>query len=157
MPCMQLLSEIYLMYQTGQQINGVAENTRQICCIHSLIITSVTTGFRRFARCRMHPAKATLHLAKLLPGATLGKEPSAKNQSANIFLPGAFYRTPGKDFAECKPGTRQRKVVVTAPAPSSLALPGRHPAKIFFLFFFIISLPGVVPRGHPAKRFLFFS
>jgi len=95
-------------------------------------------------------------------------------------LPGAFYRALGKDFAECKPGTPQRKVVVTAPAPSSLALPGAmsDPGKDFFNFFFkfslpgavpggtrqtifyfflIISLPGVAPRGHPAKSFLFFS
>jgi hypothetical protein len=39
-------------------------------------------------------------------------------------LPGVFYRARDKDFAECKSGTRQRKVVVTAPAPSALALPG---------------------------------
>ena len=141
---------------------------------------TATTGFRRFAGCRMHPAKATLHSAKPLPGAALDKEPPAKSLSAKIFLPGVFYRASGKDFAECKPGTRQRKVVVTAPAPSSLALPGaiseapgkdffnfffkfslpgavpgRHPAKMF-LFFFIISLPGVSPRGHPAKSFFIF-
>jgi hypothetical protein len=38
-----------------------------------------TTGFRRFAGCRKHPAKATLHSAKPLPGAALGKEPPAKS------------------------------------------------------------------------------
>ena len=76
-----------------------------------------------------------------------------------ISLPGAFYRAPGKDFAECKSGTRQIKVVVTAPAPSSLALPGaisEAPGKDFFNFFFKFSLPGVVPGRHPAKMFLFF-
>jgi hypothetical protein len=52
-----------------------------------------------------------------LPGAALGKEPPAKSQPAKISLPGAFYRAPGKDFAECKPGIRQRKVAVTAPTP----------------------------------------
>jgi hypothetical protein len=59
-------------------------------------------------------------------------------------LPGAFYRAPGKDFAECKSGTRQRKVVVTAPAPSTLALSGamsEAPDKDF-LFFFKFSLLG---------------
>ena len=40
---------------------------------------AITTGFRRFAGCRMHPAKATLHSAKPLPGAELGKEPPAKS------------------------------------------------------------------------------
>jgi len=38
-----------------------------------------TTGFRRFAGCRMHSAKDTLHSAKPLPGAALGKEPPAKS------------------------------------------------------------------------------
>jgi hypothetical protein len=41
--------------------------------------TAITTGFRRFAGCRKHPAKTTLHSAKPLPGAALGKEPPAKN------------------------------------------------------------------------------
>jgi hypothetical protein len=73
-------------------------------------------------------------------------------------LPGAFYRALGKDFAECKPGTRQRKVVVTAPAPSSLALPGamsEAPGKDFFNFFsnFLCQVPR---REAPGKDFLFF-
>ena len=38
-----------------------------------------TTGFRRFAGYRMHPANATLHSAKRLSGAALDKEPPAKN------------------------------------------------------------------------------
>jgi hypothetical protein len=68
-----------------------------------------------------------------LPGAALDKKPPA-----NISLSGAFYRALGKDFAECKPGTRQRKVVVTAPAPSALGLPGamsEAPDKDFLIFF----------------------
>ena len=111
---------------------------------------SKRTGFRRFAGCRMHPAKATLHSAKSL---------RQKISRQRFSLSGAFYRAPGKDFAECKPGTRQRKVVVTAPAPSSLALPGaisEAPGKDFFNFFFKFSLPGAVPGRHPAKMFLFF-
>jgi len=55
-----------------------------------------------------------LHPAKPLPGAAPGKEPPAT---------GAFYRAPGKDFAESKYGPRQRKVTVTAPVPSVLSLP----------------------------------
>jgi hypothetical protein len=45
----------------------------------------------------------------------LGKDPPAKNTSAKKSLPSVFYRALGKDFAECNLGTRQRKVVVTAP------------------------------------------
>jgi len=73
-------------------------------------------------------------------------------------LPGAFYRALGKDFAECKPGTRQRKVVVTAPAPSSLALPGamsEAPGKDFFNFFsnFLCRVPC---RGGTRQRCFYF-
>jgi hypothetical protein len=78
-----------------------------------------------------------LHSAKPLPGAALGKEPPTKSQSAKISLPGAFYQAPDKDFAECKPGTRQRKVTITAPAPSAFGLPGamsETPDKDFLFF-----------------------
>jgi hypothetical protein len=71
-------------------------------------------------------------------------------------LPGAFYRAPGKDFAECKSGTRQRKVAVTAPAPSAFDLPGamsEAPGKVFLNYFFIFYLPSVLPG---AKIFYFF-
>jgi hypothetical protein len=49
-----------------------------------------------------------------LPSVTLGKEHSAKISSANGSLPSAFFRTLGKDFAECqkalgKKNTRQIK------------------------------------------------
>jgi hypothetical protein len=114
-----------------------------------------TTGFRRFAGCRKHLAKATLHSAKPLPGAALGKEPPAKSQSAKISFPGAFYRAPGKDFAECKPDTRQRKMAVTAPAPSAFGLPGamsEAPGKDF-LFFFQIFFVECPAERHPAKIF----
>jgi len=65
---------------------------------------------------------------------TLGKDPPAKNWPAKISLLGAFYRAPGKDFAESKHSLRQRKVTITAPAPSVLfcrELCQRHPANIF--------------------------
>jgi hypothetical protein len=97
-----------------------------------------------------------LHSAKLLPGAALGKEPPAKSQSAKISLPGAFYRAPGKDFAACKLGTRQRKMAVTAPAPSALGLPGamsEAPGKDFFYFFFKFSLPSALPGGTRQRFF----
>jgi hypothetical protein len=101
-------------------------------------IQSITTGFRRFARCRKHLANATLQSVKHLPGVALGKEPPTKSQSAKISLLGVFYRAPGKGFAECKPGTRQRKVAVTVPAPSVLGLPGvmlEAPGKKILIFF----------------------
>jgi hypothetical protein len=47
-------------------------------------------------------AKAILHSAKALPSVTLGKEHSAKISSAKGSLPSAFFRTLGKDFAECQ-------------------------------------------------------
>jgi hypothetical protein len=88
----------------------------------------ITTGFGRFARSRKLPEK----------GAAPGKEPPAKNWPAKISLPGGFYRTPGKDFAESKHNPRQRKVTITAPAPSVLSLPGavsETPNKDFLNFF----------------------
>jgi hypothetical protein len=53
-------------------------------------------------------------------------------------LPEAFYRAPGKDFAESKHNPWQRKVTVTAPAPLVLFLPGavsETPGKDFLIFF----------------------
>jgi hypothetical protein len=99
------------------------------CCTPNLH----TTGFRRFVGSRKHPAKATLHSAKPLPGVALGKEPSTK-----ISLLGAFYRAPDKDFAKSKPGPRQNKwsswhrlrqpLLCQAPCQ-------RHPTKFFLIFF----------------------
>ena len=40
---------------------------------------AVTTGFRFFAECLSHSAKANLHSAKPLPSAVFGKEHTAKN------------------------------------------------------------------------------
>jgi len=80
------------------------------------------------------PGKGYFTLTKPLPGVASGKDPPAKNWPAKISLPRAFYRTPGKDFAESKHSPRQRKVTITAPAPSVLFLPGavsETPGKIF--------------------------
>jgi hypothetical protein len=46
-----------------------------------------------------------------MPSVTLGKEHSAKISSAKGSLPSAFFRTLGKDFAECQKNTRQRKTL----------------------------------------------
>jgi hypothetical protein len=76
--------------------------------------------------------------AKPLPSVALGKEPPVKNASAKNSLPSAFYRALGKDFAECKHGSRQRKVTVTAPVPSAHALPSvmlEALGKDFLIFF----------------------
>ena len=61
------------------------------------VVVVFTTGFRRFAECLMHSAKATLPSAKPLPRAALGKEPPVKNLSAKNSLPSAFYRALGKE------------------------------------------------------------
>jgi hypothetical protein len=65
----------------------------------------------------MYSAKAIMSSVKPLSSAALGKEPPAKNASAKNSLPSAFY------WAECKLGSRQRKVTVTALAPSAHAFP----------------------------------
>ena len=74
-----------------------------------------TIGFRFFAECLRHLAKAKLHSAKPLPSAALGKEHTAKNWSAKPSLPSVFYRHSAKKndrhgagpvdggFAECQP------------------------------------------------------
>jgi hypothetical protein len=49
-------------------------------------------------------AKAILHSAKALPSVTLGKKHSAKGS-----LPSAFFRTLGKDFAECQKALGKEK------------------------------------------------
>jgi len=120
---------------------------------------TITTGFRHFAECLMHSAKATLSSAKPLPRAALGKEPPIKNPSAKNSLPSAFYRALGKVFAECSLGTRQGKVTVTAPVALAHALPSAMSevlGKDFLIFFFKISLPSALPGRHSAKNFLIF-
>ena len=44
-----------------------------------IIIVPKGTGFRFFAECLRHSAKAILHSAKPLPSAALGKAHTAKN------------------------------------------------------------------------------
>jgi hypothetical protein len=92
---------------------------------------------------------------KPLPSAALGKEPPAKNASANNSLSSDFYRALGKYFAECKLGSRQRKVTMMAPASSTHALPSAMLEALGkdFLIFFIISLPSALPGRHSAKIF----
>ena len=70
------------MDRSERDINYVGPNTDR----------PITTGFRRFAECLMHSAKATLPSAKPLPRAALGKEPPIKNPSAKNSLPSAFCR-----------------------------------------------------------------
>jgi hypothetical protein len=68
-----------------------------------------TTGIAFFAECLIHSAKAILHSAKHLPSVTLGKEHSAKISSAKGSLPSVFFRTLGKDFAECQKALGKEK------------------------------------------------
>ena len=107
----------------------------------------------------MHPAKATLHSAKPLPGAALGKEPPAKSKSAKISLPGAFIGHPAKTLPSANPAPGKEKWSLRRRLrhPLLCRVPcQRHPAKIFLIFFFKLSLPGAVPGRHPAKIFLFY-
>ena len=92
-----------------------------------LLVAFNTTRFPFFAECPRHSAKTILHSAKDLPSAALGKNHSAKLQSAKPALPSVFYRTLGKGLAECPKRTRQKKGNVTAGLPS--AVDGRHTAK----------------------------
>jgi hypothetical protein len=68
-----------------------------------------TTGIAFFAECLRHSVKAILHSAKALPSVTLGKEHSAKISSAKGSLPSAFFRTLGKEFAECQKALGKEK------------------------------------------------
>jgi hypothetical protein len=73
--------------------------------------------YRIHALCRVPktPGKDYFALGKAFIGySTRQRAVGAKSQLAKISLSGTFYRAPSKDFAECKPGTRQRKVAVTA-------------------------------------------
>jgi len=66
------------------------------------ISLNYTTGPSEFAECQGHSAKPNLHSAKALPSAALGKEHSAKKESAKTSLPSVFCRALGKAFAECR-------------------------------------------------------
>jgi hypothetical protein len=68
------------------------------------------TGHSCFDECLKHSAKHGKHSTKAL---TLGKEVSIDCTSATTYLPSIFYRTLGKDVAECYRDIRQRKVTVT--------------------------------------------
>jgi hypothetical protein len=99
-----------------------------------------------------------LHSAKALPSAALGKEPSVKFWSAKVSLPSVFYRALGKGFAECKlASTRQRKVVVTAPAPVTAALPSTSLAdtRQIFFYFFLKFFAECRRVWHSAKKLIF--
>jgi hypothetical protein len=54
-------------------------------------------------------AKTILHSAKPLPSITLGKEHSANISSAKGSLPSIFFRTLGKDFAQCQKALGKEK------------------------------------------------
>ena len=119
---------------------------------------SITTGFRFFAECLRHSAKARLHSAKPLPSAALGKEHTAKNWSAKHSLPSVFYWALGKGFAECPGDTRQRKAIVTALVPLTVTLPSANPAGTRQRFF-IVFLKKIAecPLSGPWQRcFIFF-
>ena len=105
------------------------------------------------------PGKGYFTLGKAFAGVPPGKDPPAKNWPAKISLPGAFYRAPGKDFAESKHSPRQRKVTVTAPAPSVLFFPGpvcQTPGKDFLIFFPKYSMPRAFWVGSRQMFFYFF-
>jgi hypothetical protein len=83
------------------------------CSIHrdkkNRVGATPTTGIAFFAECLRHSAKAILHSAKALPSVKLGKEHSANISSAKGSLPSAFFRTLGKDFAECQKALDKEK------------------------------------------------
>ena len=103
----------------------------------------------------MHLAKATLPSTKNLPSAALGKEPPVKNPSAKNSLPSVFYRALCKVFVECNLGTRQRKVIVTAPVALAHALPSAMSEALGkdFLIFFSKFLCRVPYRGGTRQSF----
>jgi hypothetical protein len=100
-------------YQKNTITQLVITNTQRIKCtiqikIHNILSTpswsSVTTGIAFFAECLRHSAKAILHSAKALPSVTLGKEFIGKG-----FFAECFFRTLGKDFAECQKALGKEK------------------------------------------------
>ena len=81
----------------------------------------ITTGFSRFAECRLHSAKDSLHSANSLPSVTLGKHHSAKPPTAQWSLPsvgfralgiGATWRDPGRHLCRVPNGRHSAKWVV---------------------------------------------
>jgi hypothetical protein len=61
-----------------------------------------------------HSAKQHKHSANPLPSVALGKEETAKKESAKASLPSVFYRALHKDFAECLILLSAKKMDVTA-------------------------------------------
>jgi hypothetical protein len=66
------------------------------------LFEAITTGIMCFAECLKHSANPKKYSVKSLPSVVLGKEGSVNSLSAKTSLPSTFYRTLGKDFAECQ-------------------------------------------------------
>ena len=113
-----------------------------------------TTGFRFFAECLRHSAKAILHSTKALPSAALGKAHTVKNWSAKHSLPSVFYRALGKGGGH---STKKSDRHGAGPVDGHFAecQPCRHSAKIFY-FFKKKSLPSANPSGTWQRVFIFF-
>jgi hypothetical protein len=79
----------------GKEQNSCSDLTRPII---------ITTGIAFFAECLRHSAKAILHSAKALPSVTLGKYFIGKG-----FFAECFFRTLGKNFAECQKALGKEK------------------------------------------------
>ena len=117
-------------------------NSKMCPCLLGLEL--ITTGFRFFAECLRHSAKAKLHLAKPLPSAALSKEHTAKNWSAKPSLPSVFYRALGK---EKRPSRRRPRWQSFCQVPTLQAL-GKD---------YKISLPSANPSGTRQRFFIFFK
>jgi hypothetical protein len=65
-------------------------------------LSSINAGISCFAECLKHSAKPEKHSEKALQSVTLDKENSTNCTSAMASLASTFYRTLGKDFAECQ-------------------------------------------------------
>jgi hypothetical protein len=74
-----------------------------------------TTGHSCLAKCLKHSAKPQKQSAKALPSVTLGKEVLVNCTLATTSLPSAFCRVLSKDLCRVPPGSRKRKVAITAP------------------------------------------
>ena len=100
--------------------------------------TPSTTGFRFFAECLRHSAKAKLHSAKALPSAALGKEHTAKIDRQSLLCRVSFVghsakalpSAPGTLGKEKRPSRRQSRWRSLCRVPTRQAL-GKD-----FLFFF---------------------
>ena len=147
-----------------------------------LIKKSIITGFRRFVECLMHSAKATLPSAKPLPRSTRqsasGKKSVGKEFLAECLLSGtrqSLCRVQSRHsakksprhgtgsvstcFAECHVrGARQRFFNFFFKISLPSALPGRHLAKIFFIFFnnFFAECPALALGKAGNSIFLFY-